>query len=392
MTRLLALSFWISLLPLLLQAAEEVHIPFYSETITLPYDKGMDLPMNIKIEDPVLTQYYQQLERTNYQPLLRTLLEIQSEKQLNDWLFYELMEKAVSKILAHRSDLRKQLTLWFLLSKAGFDTRLTYIKGHVFVYVYTIEELFEVPMVEENDRTFANLTSIGAKRKTRSALYMLNFKPNPKGKSFNFYLRKLPKLKASPIALQLEFTHRDTRHTLELEADQTAKAIMQSYPLMHEAQYLQIPFSSIAESSLFPKLKKLLTGKTKAEAIEILVAFTRSSFRYKEDKSFFGYSKPMIAEEVFLYPYSDCEDRVALLFTMVKQLLDLSMVVIAYEDHLTLAIEIPNMRGDAVKYKDRIFYFCDPTGPVDSHEIGRIPYGYEEKSFDIIGAYIPDTP
>ena len=36
---------------------------------------------------------------------------------------------------------------------------------------------------------------------------------------------------------------------------------------------------------------------------ELLAAFTRSSFAYKEDKEYFGYSKPMVAEEVFLYPF-----------------------------------------------------------------------------------------
>jgi hypothetical protein len=63
------------------------------------------------------------------------------------------------------------------------------------------------------------------------------------------------------------------------------------------------------------------------------------------------------------------------------------MIVIAYEDHLSIAVSAPNLRGDAVTYNGQVFVFCDPTGPQNSSEIGRIPPGYEDQTFEIIGSY-----
>ena len=63
------------------------------------------------------------------------------------------------------------------------------------------------------------------------------------------------------------------------------------------------------------------------------------------------------------------------------------MVVVAYHDHLTIGVAIPGYRGSAVKHKGREFFICDPTGPVNSSEIGFIPEGYENESFEIISTY-----
>ncbi|MEN0003310.1 MAG: hypothetical protein AAF798_04175 [Bacteroidota bacterium] len=392
MTQLLKFLFPLLLSTGLYASPQSVTIAFYSENLTIPFDSDMKLNTTVRVQDQVLVRYFKQMEATNYSLLLDHLLLLQGEKDLNDWLFYELMQESVDQILEGKTKLRKQLTLWFLLSKVGFDTRLTYLNKEVFVYVHTDEELFEVPIIEADGRNFANLTSIKNKKRRREALYMLDFKPNRAGRPFKFYLKRLPKLKELPQEKVLEFSVENQRYQLKMETDATAKMLMRTYPLMHESQYLQVPFSKLTEASLLPKLKRLISKQSAEDAIKILISFTRSSFAYKEDKSFFGYSKPMIPEEVFLYPYSDCEDRVALMYAMVKKLLKLPMVVIAYEDHLTLAISIPGMRGDAVQYKGKKFFFCDPTGPIDSSEIGRIPYGYEEQGFEIIAAYLPKNP
>ena len=121
--------------------------------------------------------------------------------------------------------------------------------------------------------------------------------------------------------------------------------------------------------------------------LEIITAFTRSAFNYKTDENHFGRSKPMIREEVFYYPYSDCEDRVAVFFGLVKELLNLPMLVIAFPDHLTIGVALDQPIGPAIRHKGKKYYICDPTGPNNSYEIGRIPKGYERKSFEILYHY-----
>ena len=95
----------------------------------------------------------------------------------------------------------------------------------------------------------------------------------------------------------------------------------------------------------------------------------------------------MVAEEVFLYPYSDCEDRSALFIRLAEELLGLPMIVLAYPDHLTVGVALPQTKSGFVRYNSKAYYVCDPTGPVNSDAVGKIPEGYEDTPYEIIKEY-----
>lgn len=364
-----------------------VQVSFFSEQLSVAYHTDMLIDLARYPQEREMVAYYKALERSSYTTLLADLQQKQKQYELNDWLFFDLMKRSVRTIVGEDHKAKVELTCWFLLSKAGFDTRLTYLKGQQFVYVYTRDELFEVPMITENGKNYANLTSIQDKKKTNEALYMLNFVPNKSAKAFGFYLRQLPHLKPEIERKKFAFHYSDKLYEAEIEIDKNAADIMQQYPFIDEKQYLQVPFSEVTARSLLPQLEKWVEGLTKVETLELLVSFTRSSFQYREDKEHFGYSKPMIADEVFHYPFSDCEDRSALFFRLVKATLDLPMIIVAFPDHLTIGVALEEEIGDPIPYQGRNYYICDPTGPVNSTEIGVFPTGYRNSGFEIIGNY-----
>ena len=364
-----------------------VVVPFYSEKVSLAYNTEFIVRFREEVSEKNMLDYYQQLSRRDYTTLLSDLESKREALQLNDWLFYELLRNTVREILPGCSNAQWELTCWFLLSQLGFDTRLTYYNATVFLYVFTTDEVFEVPLINENGRIYVNLTNIRQKQQYAGPLYMLNYAPHPQGRPFTFYLSRLPSLRPSPIMRSFEFGYGEYTYQVEVEADETVMAVMERYPFIAEQQYLEVPLSNSISHSLLPQLRRMLEGKSQREAVEFLVAFTRSSFQYKDDKEFFGRSKPMIADEVFHYPFSDCEDRSALFYRLVRALLDLPMIVIAYEDHLTIGVALSENCGKAITYRGRDYFICDPTGPVNSTAIGQVPKGYETRSFEIIGAY-----
>lgn len=364
-----------------------VQVNFFSEELSIAYPKNMLVPLPSLLKEQDMVAFYQALERTDYQALLDVLLAKKEQFLLNDWLYYDLMKRTVSAMIGTGKTSNIELTCWFLLSKSGFDTRLTYLKNQQFVYVYTEDEIFEVPMITEKGRNYANLTSIPQNRNNKGALYMLNFVPNSGGQSFGFYLKELPHLKSDIERKHFSFEYKGEAYEIDVDVDKTSAEIMRSYPFFEEQQYLQIPLSRSIAGSLLPKLKKWVSELSNIEALELLVAFTRSSFQYKEDKEYFGRSKPMIADEVFIYPYSDCEDRSALFFCLAKELVDLPMIIVAFPDHLTVGVALEQEIGVAIRYEGKNYYICDPTGPVNSTDIGGFPYGYEHSKFKIIGQY-----
>lgn len=363
-----------------------VEFNFYSEKVRLSYNADLlQVPKPI-IEGKNIKTYYTSLQRTAHQLLLNDLKNQRNTLALNDWLYYEMLRNATEQIFNGRSNAEKNLLLWFCMSESGFDTRVTFREQRVFVCVYTTNEIYEAPLIEDRGRTFVNLSASNTKA-DEEGVFLLDFAAKPNGKSFVFGLGVLPGLKPQVEKKSLGFTYKGQNYSLEVNFDRNLVRMLERHPLIDEREYLKAPMSEVLRSSLLPQLTQLIKGKSGMEALELLTVFTRSCFKYKEDKEYFGRSKPMVPDELFHYPFSDCEDRSALYYALVKELLGWPMLIIGFPDHLTIAVSIPEFDGDAVEYQGRKYYFCDPTGPANSAEIGRLPEEFIGQEYEILGQF-----
>lgn len=362
-------------------------LPFYAQPVSIVYDPAMVIPDPGPLTHVSITRAYRVQAKKPSRVLLNSLLEAKQRYQLNDFLFYKLAKTSVQVVYGDRDQNAQEITLFGLLIDAGFDARLTYRGSRVFVNVYTSEDLFEVPIIDSGGRPYANLSCLDGQCDGRRRLFILDERPNPNGRSFGFQLRSWPVLGVQPTVKSMRFNYHGVPKKFDVTFDRTMVDIMRDYPFIHEYAYLETPLSKTLRESLLPQLSKYLEPLNEAERIEFLVSFTRSAFNYKEDNEYFGHSKPMVPEELFGYNFSDCEDRSALFFALVRDLLNMPMAVVAYSDHLTIAVGSDQIKGDSFTHKGQRYVFCDPTGPKDSSRIGQIPPGYENKNFHIIGTY-----
>jgi len=364
---------------------KSIHFNFYNESIKLIFNDQILIEGSFQADENSISDFYTKMEFTPYHSLLDNFKTYQNKFQLNDWLVYELIRVSVQQIYEEKNDLQKELTNWFFLTKAGYDTRLTYLDDYVFVNVHSDENIFETPLIEVDNKTFVNLSNIHHKVETKGTyLNMHSLKPNQNRKSFSFELKQLPNFKPLEKNKKLTFKWRDQEFKLNIKFDLNLIHVMEHYPLFEEAKYIQTPLSNSASASLLPQFKEILKSKTEIEALEIIAIFTRSAFRYKDDQDYFGRNKPMIGDELFHYPYSDCEDRSALFYYLVNELLRLPMIVIAYDDHLTIAVATTKSIGRPIRFQNRKYFICDPTGPHNSEKVGNAPIGYRNRSFEIL--------
>ena len=367
--------------PVVLQQA---NISFYTESININYTSEIIIPSVKKLEEEEIVQFYKQLERTPYLSVLTAFRTSQKQYALSDWLLYELVKKTMGDIYKNKGRTYQVLATWFFMSKLNYNTRLAFLGKSAYLYVKTKDNIYETPMIEDEGNRFLGLTELQYKRTNRSkAVYLLNFLAAPRGKSFSLAFT-LPQLRPSIQKKDFVFQWREKEYKVSAEVDKTLVAIMKHYPIIDETGYIIAPFSKYLERSLLSQLKKIIAGKPLKQQVEILTSFTRSAFNYKEDESYFGRSKPMIREEVFHYPYSDCEDRSAVLYGLIEELLNLPMLVVAFSDHLTIAVAFKERIGAPIKHKGKTYYICDPTGPNNSSDIGYAPKGYERQSFEIL--------
>jgi len=365
--------------------SETLTIPFYSEKLSIQYHSDLKRDFIGKLEETSIVEFYETLEDSEYEEMIYSIKKHHAELSLNDWLVYELTQKIIDEIYTNSSRKEKVLANWFLLSKLGYDTRLAFLKNEVFIYVRSADDIYETPLIEDGGNKFVGLTEMQYKRTSSSkAVYLLNFLARPNGKNFTFSLEELPRLKVDEIQKKFQFNWEGTDYEIAVQCDKTLVEVMKKYPVIGETDYVKTPFSSTLKASLLPQIRTIIADKSIKETLEILTTFTRSAFNYREDESYFGRSKPMIRDEVFFYPYSDCEDRSALFYGLVEELLGLPMIIVAFPDHLTIAVALDEPIGPSIRYQGKKYYICDPTGPSNSSEIGRVPKGYEKQSFEIL--------
>lgn len=365
-----------------------VAFDFYDQAVELFVPADFVYTRQVRIEEMSLRSLYREFERRPYQSLLKELQAKSSTLKLNDWLFAQLLRQALQAIYQKPpGDALVEYSTYFLLAKSGYDVRLTYRDQLLHVNVYTNDVLYEIPLIQDGDRQYANIsTGIRVENMGRS-MYLLDQAPQPDGRAFSFLMNTWPALLQESEPRSVFFQYRGRTRELNVRYNPGLARLLENYPLVDEHWYMDAPISEALQTSLLPQLQEMLVGKNQRESLELLVAFTRSAFVYKDDKEVFGKNKPMVADELFYYPFSDCEDRSALFYALVKALLQLPMIVIAYEDHLSIAVSAPGLKGDAVTYNGQVYVFCDPTGPQNSSEIGMIPPGYEDQTFEILGSF-----
>lgn len=393
---LILLSFFLSCQNDLAANIQSVDVSFYSENLSVEYDSELLFSASIKPDiynsstnRSQVEDFYRSLDRKNYHSLLKHLESEKARLGLNDWLFYELMKKSVDAIFYKYSKNHRTLVNWFLLSKSGYDARITYLRSTLFLNIYTTDELFEIPIIVEGGRPLANLSSIhNDTGKSIDMLYVCNYVPNPRGKDFSFNLYKLPNLKPKVTTKTVKFETRTSEFEIDVAFDETMVDLMRHYPFIAEHKYLEVPMSNTLRNSLIPIMKKITTGKSWKESLEIIASLTRTGFAYKTDEEVYGKSKPMIAEEIFHYKWSDCEDRSSLFYSIAKEVVNFPMIAIAFSDHITIAVSTPAPIGDtSIEFQGKKYYICDPTGPVGSFEIGNMPQEYRRKKFEIISHF-----
>ena len=136
------------------------------------------------------------------------------------------------------------------------------------------------------------------------------------------------------------------------------------YPLSSSWEcYSTASLSKEIKMSLFPMLRREIAGKSEYDAANMLLNFVQTAFNYETDGEQFGYERPLFGDETLYYPYSDCEDRSILYSVLVRELLNLEVVLLDYPGHVATAVAFRDNQPHGYYFNcdDKIYTICDPT-------------------------------
>lgn len=367
----------------------EFNVEFYGQTLMLSQSEEIDNALDVRTVNKVMLirTIINRLQNTDYNVVISQIQQIGQKYQFSDWLTYRLVSAYVKQAYASASGVKREVLTGFLMIQLGYNVQMAYDQRLVHLFVATNDQLYDTPTIQIKGQSYVNLTSIDMGRNFKGGVYLITLPLTNGRKLLYFSDLSYPEQFFQTKTIPLNFVYNNKQYSFTVDVNSGIRPIMNDSPLVDEFAYFEAVPSGAFSKSIQLELGPIIDEMEVKEALSFLAYFTRSLFEYQDDISLYGKSKPLVAEEVFLYKYSDCEDRSALYFYMVKELLGLPMIVVAFEDHISIAVNFDSPVGVPIRYKGDDYYFCDPTGPVESDMIGQVPTGYENKAFKIIGNF-----
>ncbi|OSZ78403.1 hypothetical protein CAP35_09145 [Chitinophagaceae bacterium IBVUCB1] len=375
--------------------SKPIYIDYYGDTLTIPATPATMVVYKVKPDVATVKQFYDIISTLNYQPIINTLLAYKDKHHLNDWLYYQLIRKTAQAIAPKAENYpRYTLYKWFLLSKSGYDATIAVSEDNqLFFYVHCDENIYDVPYYMSNGKQYVCLN-----RHDYAATYNLQQKglfatdivvPEAK-KAFSYKVTQLPDFTPSHYTeKEIQFNYNNKLYHFKVKLSNDVQTAFTNYPVTDYASYFNIPLSHTTYSSLIPVLKQAVDGMKQKNGVDYLMQFTRNAFLYEDDKQSYGKENRMSPEQTLLNKYSDCDDRAALFFYLVKEVYNLPMIAILYPTHITVAVKFDKPIGQTIAYKGQLYTLCEPTPQLQDLRVGQVAPEFKNASYQIAFEYTP---
>ncbi len=370
-----------------------ISFDFYGDAVEFSFDKSTLVNFPGPLSAQAIQSFYEAISHTEYQPIVTALLTYKEQHKPEDWLFYQLIRKTAQQI-SPKSDNYQRYTLykWFFLSKSGYDATLAIANDRILFYVQSDENIYNIPFRIRDGKQYVCLNyhdygTIDFEKEKFSEISI----HTPEGqKAFSYKVTQLPGFKDGDYLVKdISFNYYQTDYHFKVKLNQQVKTIFTNYPVVDYESYFNIPLSKETYNSLIPSMKKNLKGMNIKNGVDYLMRFTRYAFLFESDSKNFGKEKRLTPEQTLLYENSDCEDRAALFFYLVKEIYDLPMIVLAYPKHVTVAVKFDKPVGHTIVYNGNKYSVCEPTPQKQDLRLGESLPELKKSSFEVVYAYHP---
>lgn len=342
---------------------DSLFVTFYGTRMPYFIEAKPNIPLSGTGESAI-SDAWRILSNGQFDDLLVQCLNLRKQFSLNDWAYIQLLDK-ISSDLIQSAENKSTLLMAWLYCQSGYKMRLARKNDRLYM-------LFASDNIIYNHIYYLVGNSLYYPYKGKNVEYLnicdFHF-PNEQTMTLEMCIEPfLSNRPSTPRVLQSE---RYPSIQVASSVNQNLIDFYNDYPTgainndsgTRWAIYANAPLSDEARQSLYPQLKKLLEGKSRLEATEQLLNFVQTAFVYEYDEKVWGDDRGFFAEETLFYPYADCEDRAVLFSRMVRDLLNLKVVLLYYPGHVAAAVRFEEEQplGDYLELTDGHYYIADPT-------------------------------
>ncbi|MBB1283129.1 hypothetical protein HRH25_02005 [Flavisolibacter sp. BT320] len=282
---------------------------------------------------------------------------------------------------------------WWFLVQLGYDARLTVAADYLLFYVQCDESIYNIPskMIAGRQYVCLNYHDYGSidfeKHRFSDASPFVTAGARP----FSYKVSSLPDFNPNTYTEKdVQFSDGLREYSFRIKVNPQVKTLFTNYPAVDYDLQFNMPLSKATYESLIPSLKKQVKGQKPKDGVAFLMQFTRYAFLFKPDTEVFGAEKRFSPEQTLLYEYSDCEDRAALFFFLVKEIYNLPMLVLTYPEHVTVAVQFDKAYGKTIQYNGKLYTVCEPSPQGMDLRIGQLLPQFDKKTYHIAYAYQPN--
>jgi len=293
-----------------------------------------------------------------YDGVIADCLRLRDELQLADWGYINLLQTLTNSFLGTNTN-EAVLMQMYILTQSGYSTRIARTNDRFVLLVPFDAALYDYSYFNIDGKHYY----IMDKDDESHSYYIFN-KAFPEEQVPSLRMTESPKLTYTAAPSRTLSSRRWPSLRASVAENKNLISFYDEYPLSTSWDYYSAAsLSNETKKSLYPVLRREIAGKSKYDAANMLINFVQTAFDYKTDGDQFGYERPLFGDETIYYPYSDCEDRSILYSILVRELLDLDVVLLLYPGHLATAVAFPDNKsyGYHFTYNDKVYTICDPT-------------------------------
>lgn len=374
--------------------AQNYSFEFYDGTFNFNADSSLRINFDAELSNQSVNKFYDQVNSSNYKPIINSLINYKEKFKLNDWLYYQLIRKTAQQ-LSPKADNYNRYTLykWFLMTKSGYDAKIAIGNDQIIFYVKNDEDISDIPffMIDEKKYMCLNYHDYGKLFKKEDAYKPITIIVPEAKASFSYKVTRMPEFKPEDYEeKQIAFNYKHKDYHFKVKINKEIERIFANYPGVDFETYFNIPISHETYQSLIPILKQNLKGMNEKKGVDYLMRFTRYAFLYENDEENFGKEKRLSPEQTLLNKYSDCDDRAALFFYLVKEIYNLPMIALLYTTHITMAVQFEKPIGSSsIIYNGKAYTVCEPTPQLKNLRVGELSANLKNKKYEVVYAYEP---
>lgn len=345
------------------------------------------------IQEDQIVEYAKQMDTERMKSIASCLQQIREKQSINDWLFYQLIRRTAEHCISKKEDyVGYTVYKWYLLKSCGYEPLLSISADKILLYVKSNDAIYNMPLKYLNNKQYVclnyhdyNFDIALDKEKFTNLIDIFQ-----EGEIFSFNINEIPSIsKEAYENRRIHFNYKQKEEQIDLLVNPELSNYFKNYPVTDYQNQFNIPLSKLTYQSLISSIRQKVNKLSVNDGVEYLLYFTRNGFEFENDTNVFGREKRLSPEETLLSATSDCEDRSALLYFLIKEIYNLPMIVISYPSHIAIAVKLEKPVKRQIIYNGESYTVCEPTPQKKELRLGEQSLAISKQPYEIAFTYHP---